>query len=88
MNLPYLTDIEIDEICSPLKSKAAQRRYLAETLGLLVRKKPNGRALVARSEFERAMVARPAGDGSGDSTSQPNRNAYLRHIGKEKRHGT
>ena len=51
---PYLTDAEIAEICEPLVMPAAQRRYLAG-LGLLVKEKPNGRALVARSEFERVL---------------------------------
>ncbi|HCP78122.1 MAG TPA: hypothetical protein DIU11_10415 [Pusillimonas sp.] len=53
---PYLTDDEIAVICEPLITPAAQRRYLA-TLGLLVKEKPNGRALVTLSEFERVLGA-------------------------------
>lgn len=53
---PYLTDEEIAGICDPLVMPAAQRRYLAR-LGLLVQAKPNGRPLVARSEFERVLGA-------------------------------
>lgn len=53
---PFLTDDEIAKTCDPLVMPAAQRRYLG-TLGLLVNEKPNGRALVARSEFERVLGA-------------------------------
>ncbi|WP_188074481.1 DUF4224 domain-containing protein [Pusillimonas sp. ANT_WB101] len=53
---PYLTDYEIAAICDPLVMPAAQRRHL-KSLGLLVKEKPNGRALVARSEFERVLGA-------------------------------
>jgi len=68
-DLPYLTDTEIAGICDPLKMPAAQRRHLAR-LGLHVEQKPNGRPLVARSEFERVLGAarlsqarkQPAGD--------------------------
>jgi hypothetical protein len=55
---PHLSDAEIADICDPLVSAAAQRRYLA-SLGLVVRSKPNGRPLVARAEFERVLVGRP-----------------------------
>jgi len=83
MTLPYLTDIEINDICSPLKRSNSQIRFLAG-LGLLVREKPNGRPLVARNEFERAMINRPAQASANDESSQPDREAYLRLIKKEK----
>ena len=53
---PYLTQDEIDDICDPLTSAAAQIRYLLRE-GLLVTRKPNGRALVMRSELERVKGA-------------------------------
>ncbi len=81
MNLPYLTDIEINDICAPLRRSTAQCRFLTG-LGLLVRKKPNGRPLVARNEFERAMINKPVASAANDLDSQPDREAYLRLIKK------
>lgn len=49
-----LSDEEIDKICEPLEQPGAQVRYL-RSLGLFVNRKPSGRALVARSEFERVL---------------------------------
>jgi hypothetical protein len=49
---PFLTDAEIAEICTPLIAPSTQIRYLAR-LGLIVNRKPNGKPLVARGEFER-----------------------------------
>jgi len=53
---PILTDEEINKICEPLEQASAQIRYL-RSLGLLVNRKPSGRALVARSELERVLGA-------------------------------
>ncbi len=53
---PFLTDSEIEGLCEGLVLAGAQCRYLAK-LGLLVNRKPNGRPLVARSEFERVLGA-------------------------------
>ncbi|RTZ39961.1 DUF4224 domain-containing protein [Candidimonas sp. SYP-B2681] len=53
---PILSDEEIRIICDPLQQPIAQIRFL-RSLGLLVNRKPNGRALVARSEFERVLGA-------------------------------
>ena len=72
--LPFLSDDEIAQICDPLISPAAQRRYLAR-LGLIVNRKPNGKPLVARAEFERVLVGRApeeaqnAGAGQGDTAA-------------------
>lgn len=55
-SLPYLTDAEIADICEPLVMPAAQCRHL-ERLGMHIARKPNGRPLVARSEFERVLGA-------------------------------
>jgi hypothetical protein len=51
--LPYLTDSEIDDICAGLKQSAAQVRYLRDVLKVAVQRKPNGRPLVARTDWER-----------------------------------
>jgi hypothetical protein len=53
---PYLTDAEIAAICEPLVMPGAQYRHLVR-LGLHAARKPNGRPLVARSEFERVLGA-------------------------------
>lgn len=59
-----LTDAEIDEICAGLKQNAAKVRYLRDVLKLCVSRKPNGRPLVSRTEWDRralqAQNTRPA----------------------------
>ena len=80
MTTLFLTDAEIAEICQPLVAPSAQRRYLA-SLGLIVQRKPNGRPLVARGEFERVLIGRapePASPSAGPG--QPNRAALLQVI--------
>lgn len=49
---PDLTDEEIDNICAGLVQNAAKVRYL-KALGLHVDRRPNGRPLVSRNEWER-----------------------------------
>jgi hypothetical protein len=49
---PDLTDAEIDQICAGLVQNAAKVRYL-QGLGLRVDRRPNGRPLVSRSEWDR-----------------------------------
>lgn len=46
-----LTDAEIDLICDGYTQNAAKVRYL-QSMGLTVRRKPNGRPLVNRSHYE------------------------------------
>jgi hypothetical protein len=64
---PDLTDAEVDAICDGLQQSAAKCRYL-RSLGLRVERRPNGRPLVARSEWERRLAsgqtpqATPAGN--------------------------
>lgn len=83
MDLPYLTDAEIDGICDPLVMPAAQRRHLVR-LGLHVERKPNGRPLVARSEFERVLgAARLA-----DTRKQPAGDVAALRARWSNRHGT
>jgi cation diffusion facilitator CzcD-associated flavoprotein CzcO len=50
--LPHLTDAEIDDICAGLTQSAAKVRFL-QRLGLPVQRKPNGRPLVRRADWER-----------------------------------
>jgi hypothetical protein len=57
--LCFLSDEEIAGICEPLKQHAARVKFL-RGLGMKVGTKPNGKPLVARSEWERVM-----GDGKG-----------------------
>lgn len=82
---PFLTADEINTICQPLVMPAAQCRYLAG-LGMLVKRKPNGHALVARSEFERVMGAERFGKAQNDPHSGPNVVALMQHLSKRK-HG-
>jgi Domain of unknown function (DUF4224) len=49
-----LSDSEIDEICSGYVQNAAKIRFL-ESLGLSVRRKPNGKPLVSRAQYEQVM---------------------------------
>lgn len=84
MTLPFLTDEEIKGICEPLIAPTAQCRYLRR-LGLLVNEKPNGKPLVARSEFERVLGA--ARFGLSDPAAQPvgpDREAMLEYLGSRK----
>lgn len=49
-----LSDEEIDNICSGYRQGAAKVRYL-QSLGLTVRRKPNGRPLVNRAHYNSVM---------------------------------
>jgi len=83
--LPYLTDAEIAGICDPLTMPSAQARHL-RALGMLVKAKPNGKPLVARSEFERVVGAgryAPA----NDSHQGPNVVALSAHLEQRGHHG-
>jgi hypothetical protein len=55
--LPYLSDAEVDDMCSPLKQNAAKVRYLTTVLRLAVNRKPDGRPLVWRADLERVRAA-------------------------------
>lgn len=71
MTPPHLTDAEVDDICAGLRQNFAKVRFLRDRLGLShVDRKPNGRPLVMRAEWERraggaaapaAQNGRPAG---------------------------
>lgn len=45
---PFLSDLEVADMCSPLRQAGAQKRYL-QRLGLRFETKPNGRPLVSRA---------------------------------------
>ena len=49
-----LTDNEIDNICAGYVQSAAKVRFL-RSMGLVVRRKPNGRPLVNRAHFDAVM---------------------------------
>ncbi len=51
---PWLSDSEIDDLCTGLINNAAKIRYL-RTMGLTVHSRPNGRALVMRSHAEEVL---------------------------------
>lgn len=48
-----LTDTEIDNICDGYVQSAAKVRFL-RSMGLAVRRKPNGRPLVNRAHYDAA----------------------------------
>lgn len=81
---PYLTDAEIADICAPLVQASAQTRHL-KAMGLLVRSKPNGRPLVARAEFDRAMITTTQATAANGTGAQPDRAALLMMFAKGKK---
>lgn len=86
--LPFLTDDEIAAVCAPLQQPAAQVRYL-QSLGLRVIRKPNGRALVARSEFDRVMTGRERLAANDPApTVQPDAAALAALFTRRGKHGT
>jgi hypothetical protein len=88
---PYLTDDEIQEICQGLSAPSAQIRYMRREYKLAVHVKPNGRALVWRSEAERVLGAGRFGPNSntGDRQgTQPNLPALEERWSLRRRHGT
>lgn len=50
-----LSDSEIDDVCSGLRQNAAKVRFL-QRMGLIVRRKPNGRPLVNRTHYNVVAV--------------------------------
>ena len=68
MSALFLSDAQADALCDGLQQPRAKVRYLSNCLKLRVFAKPNGRPLVAVSEFERVL-------GSGalaQLTAEPN----------------
>jgi hypothetical protein len=85
--LPFLSDEEIAGICEGVTLPGWQCKHLAR-LGLLVNRKPNGRPLVARSEFERVLGAGRFGQAQNDATTAPNVRGMQEYLAKRKPHGT
>jgi DNA-binding transcriptional LysR family regulator len=83
---PWLTQEEIDDLCHPLKTPAAQIRYLQRE-GLLVTRKPGGRALVMRSELERVKGAARLGDGAATPPEQNGPNIRGMQQWRERKNG-
>jgi hypothetical protein len=67
-----LLDVEIDHICAGLKQSAAKIRFL-QSLGLSVRRKPNGAPLVNRAHYQIVMCSAGTkfADGQGDRSNTP-----------------
>lgn len=86
--LPFLSQTEIDAICEPLKQPGAQRKYLSKVLKLQVHEKPNGRPLVARSEFERVLGAERFGASPVTPQNSPNVLGMMAHLEQRKKNGT
>lgn len=85
---PWLSQTEIDELCSPLKLPGAQVRYLQRTLKLHVERKPNGQALLMRTELERVLGAGRLGEQQAQNAADigPNVTALQAWAAKRK-HG-
>ncbi len=85
MNLPWLTDAEVDELCAGLTQHAAKARYL-RSLGLTVQVKPNGRPLVMRAHAEAVLSGMPASLPGPERTDadarRPDREALLLAFGR------
>ena len=89
MSALYLTDEQVDRVCDGLKQPAAKLRYLRDQLKLRVFAKPNGRPLVAVSEFERVVgpgsLQQVAGNSSG--LDGPNVTAMAEFLAGRKKDG-
>lgn len=64
MSAPYLTDTEVDDICAGLTQNAAKVRFLRR-LGYHVERKPNGRPLVRREQYDAATGKKQEPVGAG-----------------------
>ena len=52
----HLTEQEVNELCAPLKQRAAQMRFIEHVLGIPVSgKRPDGLPLVGRSAAEQRL---------------------------------
>lgn len=77
MTTPYLSDVELLDVCKPLTQPAAMIRYLKDQ-GFVVKRRPNGWPLMSRANFDAVMMghaqALPAAD---TPTTGPNVQALL-----------
>lgn len=81
----FLNDDEVDAICAGLTTNAAKIRHL-RILGIVVNKKPNGRALVIRSHAEAVLSGRaqlgPASE-QPPTPFKPDRVAYIQRFAQK-----
>lgn len=80
--LPFLTDQEILDMTAPLTQKAAIVRWFRRE-GFVVKIKPNGMPLVARSHFETALSG--AQHIAPAQKAEPDVLALLEHLKKGSR---
>lgn len=83
---PWLTPEEVKDLCHPLTQKAAQCAFL-KSLGLTVKRKPDGSPLVMRSDLESTLgaVANPAAVSTARKGKwDPNRDALIARFQKKK----
>lgn len=83
---PFLTDDEIAGICEGVTLPGWQCKHLAR-MGMLVKRKPNGRPLVARSEFERVLGAGRFEKAQNDPSTGPNVVGLEQFLSRRKPHG-
>jgi hypothetical protein len=59
MTPTHLTSAEIDELCMPLKQRAAQTRYLCQLLGVkTLPRRPDGLPIVGREQLAAHLSGR------------------------------
>lgn len=75
---PWLSPDEVNDLCVPLTQKAAQCGFLL-SLGLIVKRKPDGSPLVMRSNVESVLggVANPATTHAMQGKPGPNKTGLL-----------
>lgn len=77
MTTPYLSDVELLDVCKPLTQPAAMIRYLKDQ-GFHVKRRPNGWPLVSRANFDSVMMGHAqAAQNDGEQTAGPNVQALL-----------
>lgn len=84
--LPFLSDEEIAGICAGVELPGVQCRHL-KRMGLFFQRKPNGKPLVARSEFERVLGAGRFGKAQNDESAGPNVVGLNTFLAKRKPNG-
>lgn len=80
---PWLSDLEIDDLCQGVRTNAARVRHL-QRMGLHVNRKPNGRPLVMRAHAEAVLAGlaqMQAHAANKDQRPQPNREGLVLAFG-------
>lgn len=83
---PFFADDEIAAMCDGVSLPGAQCRHL-ERMGMFFTRKPNGRPLLARSEFERVLGAGRFRVAQNDTSAGPNVRGMQEFLAKRKPHG-